>query len=147
MKKLIFLLSFLLLNAVSFSQTPIDLGNNGTVWNDSLYFGTPGDSIYTIDLNMEYEWVKIFLEGDANSPVDSIAVYNGSNLYGNASGKPNGNTLYGTVFATIVNTATGKETTLTQPPMQLLKIALVNHRATLATRNITFIIQAKKKAK
>ena len=148
MKKLTITIALLLFSIIAYGQTPHHIGKTATQWNDSLYYGGPGDSVYTIDLNFEYEWVKIFLKGNANNSVDSVTVYNGSVLYSNLTGNPSGSAdNFGPVFATMVNASTGKETTLTQPPMQLLKLALVNWRGGLTTRAVTFIIQAKKKAK
>lgn len=160
MKKLLLLIMFGLLFVTNvYSQTPIDIGDNGTVWNDSLYCGgtTIGDSVYIIDLNMEYEWVKIFLEGDTNSPVDSLALREGTNVYSNLIGQPTNTYIWGSLASlrdssdtkstTMVNNTTGKSFTLWDPPMTVYKLYFLNYWGTATTRNCTFSIVAKKKAK
>ena len=158
MKKLL-ILCVLLLSTFIYSQNPIEIGDNGTVWNDSLYCGgtATGDSVYIINFNMEYEWVKIFLEGDTNSSVDTVALREGTNVYSNLTGYPTNTYIWGSLATLrdssdakstiMVNNSTGKSFTLWDPPMTVYKLYFLNYWGTLTTRNCTFSIVAKKKAK
>ena len=75
MKKLLVLLVLLFVTSI-YSQSPFELGRNGTVWNDSLWCGETvvGDSVYFVDLNFDYEDALIFLQGNANDTVDSVNI-------------------------------------------------------------------------
>lgn len=143
MKKLLVLLVLLFVTSI-YSQTPIDLGRNGTIWNDSLYCGETvvGDSVYFVDLNFDYEDALIFLQGNANDTVDSVNVKWGTYVFNNST-KAIVDTVYGAATI-IVNTATGKQLSVTQP-MQLLQLSFANDYATLPDRSCSFIIQAKRK--
>lgn len=158
MKKLLLLIMFGLLFVTNvYSQTPIDIGDNGTVWNDSLYYGVPGDSIYTLDLNMEYEWVKIFIKGNANSPVDTIEIRDVTQVFSNLTGYPSGTSYAGSVAVLkdsalntvnlIINNTTGKSYTLWNPPMSGLQFKLKNYRVAVPNRSSFISVIAKKKAK
>lgn len=156
MKKLIITIAILLLSIVSFAQTPHDIGKFGTQWNDSLYCGgtVAGDSVYTIDLNLEYEWVKIFVKGNANNTVDSLALREGAPTRSNLTGQPTGTTIWGSLVAlkdsalntinVMVNDATGKSFTIWNPAIGTYKLYFTNYWATNKTRKMSFVIIAKK---
>jgi hypothetical protein len=154
MKKLIATLILLIsLVGIVNAQTTGKLVSNGTVWTDSLYYGTPGDSVIVLDMNFSYESYRIFLEGDANSPVDSVAVQVGSVIYNES--KVAVDTVFsaytalripaGTYDVRIVNTATGADVVLYSQPIQMIKISLMNYRGVLADRNVTVVINGLRK--
>jgi len=162
MKK-VFILITLLLATSAFSQTPIELGKFGTAYNDSIYFADPsgdvlGDSIYTIDLNMEYEWMEIFIKGNANSPVDTLILQEGMFRYSNLTKYPSGGSspiIWGSYCALkdsalavkniMINNSVGKSYTLWNPPMGVYKLYFGNDWAGLNDRNTTFGILLKRK--
>jgi hypothetical protein len=161
MKK-VFILITLLLATSAFSQTPIELGKFGTVYNDSIYCGGTaiGDSVYEFSLDFECEWMKVFIEGDANSPVDSIIFQEGSRKYSNLTQHESGGVnpvMWGSYCTfkdsalntvnVLVNNTVGKSWTLWNPPMSDYKIYFANHWGTLPTRNATFSIIVKKAPK
>lgn len=159
MKKLLVLFALLFVTNV-YAQTPIEIGDFGVVYNDSIYcLGTVagGDSIYEFDLNFEAEWVKIFIEGDANDPVDSIVMKEGIYKYSNLTGNPSGGTnpvLWGSLVAlkdsaqantnVMINNTVGKSYTLWNPPMGVYKLYFLNDWTVLKTRNATFSVAVKK---
>lgn len=156
MKKLIITIAILLLSIVSFAQTPHDIGKFGTQWNDSLYCGgtVAGDSVYTIDLNLEYEWVKIFIKGNANSSVDSLIIKEGAPTRSNLTGQPTGTTIWGSYVAlkdsglntvnVMVNNTVGKSFTLWNPALTTYELSFLNHWSSNKTRKMSFVIIAKK---
>lgn len=159
MKKLIITIAILLLSIASFAQTPHQFGNGktGTQWNDSLYCGgtVAGDSVYTIDLNLEYEWMKIFIKGNANNTVDSLKITEGAPTFSNLTLQPTGETIWGSYVAlkdsglntvnVMVNNTVGKSFTLWNPAIGTYKMEFLNYWATNKTRKMSFVIIAKKK--
>ena len=149
MKKIIF--AVLLLAGISFGQTTGISEGDGNIWTDSLYYGVPGDSVWILQTNFAHNEYRFFLKGNANSPVDSIGLQLGSVRYNNGGipidtvwGSYTGLTVAaGTVAVRMVNTSGGVDFLL-KSSAQLLKISLLNHRATLATRKITLTMNARK---
>ena len=159
MKKLlaILILSISLIG-IGNAQTTGKLVSNGTVWSDSLgYSGSPpagtADSVFVLDVNFVYESYRIFLEGNANSSVDSVAVQVGSvgyneslaavdTVWGSYTGVK---IAAGTYNVRMVNTATGADFILADAPIQLLKFSLINYRAALLTRNVRLVINGLRK--
>lgn len=152
-----FILAFVLLVTVNIlPQTPIDIGRYGTVFNDSVYYAVAGgDSVYQIDLNFEYEWMKIIIIGNANDPVDSLSIQEGTPLYSNLTGYPNGSYAWGSLAAlkdsalqdhtVMVNNTVGKSYILWGPALGSYKLYIRNHWATLNTRKVSFAILVKRK--
>ena len=151
MKKLIIILA-LICTAFAFGQVNGKLVGGGAVWADSVKYGTPGDSVNVIDLNMAYDWINITHIGNANSPVDSIGISLGKVRYlsGVAQDTTWGNSVVlrdsaWAVQNTIVGLATNSDYLLMNPVGWLLRVTLLNHRATLATRSSSYIITGGKK--
>ena len=130
---------------------------DASIWTDSLGFSTtepaPVDSVWILDVGFSNESYRIFLEGNANSPVDSLGIQVGSVRY-NESGKGIDTTwgsytgvkiAAGTIAIRMVNTATGVDFVLEEPAIQLLKISLLNHRGGLVTRRVPITINATRK--
>lgn len=159
MKKLYIMFMLLFVTSI-YSQTPIEIGKLGVVYNDSIYcLGTVagGDSVYEFDLNFEAEWMKIFIEGNANNTVDSIVLKEGTYRYSNLTRNPSGGAnpiLWGSYVAlkdsglntvnVMVNNTVGKSFTVWNPALQVYKLYFLNYWATLKTRNTTFSIVVKK---
>ena len=156
MKKLlsIIILSISLIG-IGNAQTTGKLVSNGTVWSDSLGYGSvaTSDSVLILDVNFVYESYRIFLEGNANSSVDSVAVQVGSvgyneslaavdTVWGSYTGLK---IAAGTYAVRMVNTTTGADFILADAPIQLLKFSLMNYRAALLTRNVRIIINGLRK--
>ena len=156
MKKLlsILILSISLIGIIN-AQTAGKLVSNGTVWSDSLGFGVvaTSDSVWILDVNFVYDSYRIFLEGNANSSVDSVAVQVGSVGYNEAGtavdtvwGSYTGVKIAaGTYAVRMVNTSTGADFILADAPIQLLKFSLMNYRGALTTRNVRLVINGLRK--
>jgi len=156
MKKLFatLILSILLIGGLNAQTGGVAIGN-ATVWTDSLGYGevAASDSVWILNVGFANEWYRIFLEGNANSSVDSVAVQTGSVRYNEA--KTAVDTVWGsytgvkiaagTYVVRMVNTSLGADFILDAPPIQLLKFSLMNHRASLTTRNVTITINATRK--
>ena len=153
MKKL--LIALLLLSAPLFAQTAGKLVGGGTVWTDSLGYGVvaTSDSVWILNVNFAYDWFRIFVKGNANDAVDSIGLQAGSVRYNESRAAVD--TVWGS-YSTVkdsvwdsinimVNNSTGKDFTLFNPSVQLLKFSLLNYRALLTTRNVTITINATRK--
>ena len=158
MKKLILML--ILLAGVSFAQTT-DSGIRGidegfaTIYTDSIGYGTAGtagdDSVLIIGTQSAHSWYRVFVEGNSNSPVDSFYVQAGIIRHGGYL-NPRVDTVWGSWMAvkdsawgdinTMINNTVGKDFLLFTPMAHILKFTLLNHRATLTTRNCTITVQA-----
>lgn len=127
MKKKIFLI-MILFASVGFAQSTI-----------TLSYGTPGDSVKIIDLH-ESGYAKIYLKGNANSPVDSIRVQEGIAVSSNTDTIWGGSViLKDSVNAEqtlMINNSAGKSYLVLSPAVQLLKFILLNHRGTLPARSV-----------
>ena len=158
MKSLIVAL-ILFISGITFAQSDGKLVGNGAVWTDSLGWnvtdttGLLSDSVWVINMDFTHEWYKIFVEGNANSSVDTIGVTTGSIRY-NQYGSPvdtvwgSAKTLKDSVWGSInlmINNATGKDYLIFDPAIQLLKFSLLNYREALLTRNVVITINAKSK--
>ena len=128
---------------------------DASIWTDSLGFGSvaTSDSVWILDTGFSNDWYRIFIEGNANSAVDSIIVQAGTVRYSQA--KAPIDTLWGS-YATlkdsawesvnvIVNSAVDSDYTLFNPAAQLLKFSLMNYREALITRNVTITVNATRK--
>ena len=154
MKKL-FLLLMLILSVNCFSQSGGALLNEDTkTWYDSLYYGSPGDSVWILKTTDFYaSTFRIYLDGNSNNPVDSIGIELGAYKRNNA-GTVTG-AVWGSQIAvkdsawntlqTLVNKSTSKDYQLyAMPPVELMRISLLNHRGTVKTRKVKIIVQAAK---
>lgn len=161
MKKLLVLFALLFVTNV-YAQTPIEIGDYATVWNDSIWFSDneglgSGDSTFVLDLNGEYDWVQIILYGNTNSSIDSLNAKEGAYIYSNLTTYPSGAINWGSQAAfkdsamndvnVLINNTTGVSYTLWNPPMQLLRLAFSNYRNALTTRTTFFSVIAKRKLK
>lgn len=155
MKKVFLVILFLVLGLQSFGQTGGVLLNQTTKsWSDSLRYGTPGDSVWILNCSdFSSGSFRILLKGNTNNPVDSIGIELGAYIR-NASGTVI-EAVYGSQIAvkdsawntlqTLVNKSTSKDYTLyVLPPVELMRISLLNHRGTLATRKVKVIVQSAK---
>jgi len=156
MKKLFatLILSILLIGGLNAQTGGVAIGN-ATVWTDSLGYGevAASDSVWILNVGFANEWYRIFLEGNANTASDSVKIQAGSVRYNEA--KTATDTVWGTYATlkdsawtsvnTMINTTTGRDFTLFNPAVQLLKFSLMNHRATLTTRSVTITINATRK--
>jgi len=123
----------------------------GQIWSDSLYYGTPGDSTRVYDMRFAHLWYKIILEGDANSPVDSLAARVGSIRFDNTGAVVD--TVWGNQVAlkdstwsdvnTMINNTAGTHYFFFDPIINLLELRLLNLRSTVVTRSVSFSIQAR----
>lgn len=124
-------------------------------YTDSLQYQTDAvegkDSVWIISFNFNPDAIKIYVKGNNNSPVDSIGVQFGYDVY-NESGTVI-ETFYGSWTAlkdsawntvnTIVNNTVGKDYSLFNfPTFSKVKLTLRNHRGTLATRKSQVTVQA-----
>lgn len=127
-----------------------------SVYADSLQYQTDAvagkDSVWIIKM-FDAKTVRLFIKGNANSPVDSLGIKLGSIRY-SENGVPI-DTTWGSYIAfkdsawntvnTIVNNTVGKDFSLyTMPALQLMKISIRNHRGTLPTRKLDAIVQTSK---
>lgn len=155
MKKIIMMLVLLLSLSTVFAQSNgVFLNADTQTWSDSIYYGTPGDSVWIIKTNdFSKGSFRILLEGNANDPVDSLGIELGAYIR-NSSGTVI-SAVYGSQISvkdsawntlqTLVNSSTGKDYSLyVLPPVELIKITLLNHRGTLATRKVSVIVQGAK---
>lgn len=144
MKELILLV--LLLTGIGFCQVNGIIMGSGTIYTDSIgYSGSDaGDSVWTLHPDFNYNWVRVFIEGNANSPVDSLGVRFG------AANKTD--TLWGSWFSTmkdsahnncarIINNTVGKDYWFLTPAVQIVQFAILNHRGTLLTRELKLRLQ------
>ena len=136
------------------SQSQIPQGN-GYSFSFRLYYGTPGDSIKYIHLDMQYgDLAEIWIDTSSNSPGDSVGLYSGAIGFSDYD-NPN-DTIWGGLCAlrdssmSVVNVAVsgssewGKHYFISEPIMDLLEVKLLNARANLITRSIKGIIKIKK---
>ena len=150
-----YLIMFLVLTGLTIAQTKGVIKDGGTIWTDSLGYGTvaTSDSVWVLRANLEYKWYRVFIEGNANSPTDSFYVQAGSVRYDEAkadvdstwgSWLPVQDSLFNSIH-TMINNSVGKDFLIFAPMVQLLRFTLLNHRGGLITRNIVITIQAVKR--
>lgn len=156
MKKLLAIITALiLLTTISFAQTPHDIGKAAIQFNDSLYCGgtVTGDSVYTFNLAMRCDWIKIFIVGNSNSPVDTIRIKEGVNTISNLTSQYTGSTVWGSYVTLkdsalnthniMINNTVGKSYTIWNPAMGVYKMEFLNAWANLTTRRTSFVIICK----
>jgi len=152
------LLLFLLLTISVLGQTTGKFVGSSMVITDSLRYVTTGtaDSVMIVDLGFNFNWVRIFVQGNANDPVDSIGVKFGTIRYRPETGGSRMFVPVDTVWGgyvplkdltwettnTIVNSSAGKDYFILAPKPQLIWIGLLNFR--VAPRTSTITIQATK---
>lgn len=146
----------LLFSAISLAQTLVPQGNGYTYTFDIKYGGAATqDSVEWLDLNLDYgDLVQFWVEGNANSSVDSIYVRSGAkdiSSYGTAPADTVwgnyatlGDSVYGSISSPIVNSARGKHFFLKQPVIDMLEFGLLNYRGALPTRSVTIVMKIKK---
>lgn len=152
MKKLILFL--MLLSGIIVAQTRGVTVGDGVIWTKTLKFGTSAvrDSVWILPTNFAYDWFRIFIKGNSNSPVDSIGVKAGTIRYNQAQNKVD--TVWGSYSTLkdsswgnvnlIINNTVGKDYTLFNPVVQLLRFKILNNRAVRPTRSLEITVQALK---
>lgn len=127
-----------------------------SVYADSLQYQTDAvagkDSVWILSIPNS-KTVRLFIKGNANSPVDSLAAQLGSIRY-TETGVPV-DTIWGSYVAfkdsawntvnTLINNTVGKDFSLyVMPAIQLMKISIRNHRGTLPTRKNDIVVDTSK---
>ena len=102
-------------------------------------------------MRFNHDWYKIILEGDANSPIDSLSFDIGTIRFDNTGAVVD--TVWGNQVTvkdstwssvnTLINNTVGTHYILFDPLINLLRINLDNHHGTLATRSASYTLQAK----
>ena len=158
-KVMLFLMVLIFSFGVANAQRTGVIVGAGTIWTDSLGFSTDGggtdgdnDSSWVFDTRFSHNWYKIIMEGNTNSPVDSVYMRSGSVRYNEA--KVPVDTIWGSWIAikdsawgdinVMINNTVGKDFLVFSPVMQLWEFGLLNHRGGLVTRNVTLTVQAVK---
>lgn len=160
MRKVMFFLIVLIFSfgVTNAQRTGVNTGN-GTIWSDSLGYSTNGggtdgdnDSSWVFDTKFAHSWFKVFIKGNANSPVDSAFMRTGSLTYDEA--KNIIDTVWGSWLAlkdsswsdvnVMINNTVGKDYLVFCPVVQLLEFGLLNQRGGLVTRNLSITVQAVK---
>ena len=157
MKKIVlFLIALIFSLGVVYAQTTGEIVGEGAIWTDSLGYTNldeDSDSVWVYDMKFAYNWYKIFVEGNANSPVDSFYFRTGSIRYTEAkvetdtvwgSWTPVQDSLFNSIH-TMINNSVGKDFLVYTPVAQLVELVLLNTRADLDTRTLVFTIQALKR--
>lgn len=154
MKTTLMMVVFLI--GMVYAQPQMNIFANGIILSDSLgYSGSDaGDSTWILKLDFNYDWLRVFIEGNADSPVDSIGIRFGTIRYSPyGSGSQPADTLWGSYFATIkdsaynnctriINNTLGKDYFLLAPAVQLVKFEIMNYRAASLTREVKLTVQA-----
>ncbi len=155
MKKLIVIIVMLFTFVVLAQETDISaLGiteGDGISYADSLYYGTPGDSVITIKWNNRYSYPQIYLEGNGNSTTDSISIV--SRVIRYSSRGVAIDTLIGSTAMlkdsananqiTAINNTVGVNYLINEYSISVLEFSLINFRAGVADRKVHFVITAK----
>lgn len=157
MKKTI-LAIVILTSLIGFAQSNgIIMTSKVTVWTDSLQYQTDAvaskDSVWIIPINFRADAFRIYLDGNANNPVDSVSLELGAIVYSNAGVKID--TTWGSAIAvkdsgwntlqTMVNKSTSKDySTYFMPPVELMKLSLLNYRASNKTRKVRVTVHGTK---
>ncbi len=155
MKQLIVIFAMLFTSVVLAQQTDINsLGQqdgDGISYADSLYYGTPGDSVIVLRWNNRFSYPQIYLEGNGNATTDSITVV--SRVIRYSSRGVAIDTLTGSTAmlldsanadqSTVINNTVGVNYLINEYSISLLEISLINYRAAVADRKVHFVITAK----
>ena len=149
-------IAFILMTASIFAQNWIPQGSGYTYSFDLKYTNeaVSSDSVAMLDFNMDYgNLAEVFIEGNSNSPVDTIVFRSGGKIYGNTtlavsdtswgSDTPLKDST-GTIINIIVNQSTGKHFFIYEPLLDLIEARLTNYRAEDPTRSVTITIKTKK---
>ena len=156
--KILTLILLLAIASIGFAQSGgIIITSKASVFADSLQYEVSDtlnqkDSVYIINTNLKFEYARIIIKGSANSPVDSLGIQLGGIRYNNDGTAID--TLWGSFVSlkdsawntvqTIVNNTVGKDYSLyTMPVFQLMKVSILNHRATLVTRKLDILVELK----
>lgn len=160
MKKILSTILILLaLVSISFAQSNgLIMTSKVITWTDSLgYSGSDtlavADSVWILPINFRTDYFRIYLDANANSAVDSIGIELGAKVYTSAGVCTD--TTWGSYIGVkdsawntlnvLVNNTTGKDYSLFfMPPVDLMKLSLLNYRAALTTRNVRVTIQGTK---
>ena len=160
MKKILSIVLILLaVCSFSFGQSNgLVMTSKVITWTDSLgYSGsdtlTVADSVWIIPVNYRADYFRIYLDANSNSAVDSIGVELGARVYTSAGVCTD--TTWGSYTAikdsglntlnVMVNNEGGKDYTLWNlPPVDLMKLSLLNYRVAVLTRNVRVTVQGTK---
>lgn len=150
------LIMILFISGLSYNQTLTNVGNGGRIITDSLYYGTPGDSVTIYNFETDYTSLRIIIKGNANATADTIAIREGTIRYDNNNNPID--TIWGSLVALkdsafnttnfVINNTLGKSFSLyTLPVGTLYKFYLTNYRATVPTRKVHYAIIGRKERK
>lgn len=157
MKKILVLFLVMIVSYLSFAQREIQMTSKDYVWTDSLQYQNDAvagkDSVWIIPVNFRAGSFRIYLDGNANSPVDSISIELGAIVYEDDGDKVD--TTWGSAIAvkdsawntlqTLVNKSTSKDySSYFMPPVELMRLSLLNHRGTAVTRKVRVTVHGTK---
>jgi len=144
--------------SVSFGQdNGLIMTSKVITWTDSLQYQTDAiagkDSVWILPVNYRADYFRIYLDANTNSPIDSIGIELGARVYTNTGVCTD--TIWGSYIAVkdsalntlnvLINNTTGKDYTLWNlPPIDLMKLSLLNYRNLLPTRKVRVTIQGTK---
>jgi len=150
-----YLFMFLVLTGLTIAQTTGRIIGDMTVWTDSIGYtnlSETSDSVWILDTK-PYDWFRIFVEGNSNSPVDSFYIQAGTVRY--SESKSAVDTIWSSWAMvrdsswvgqqTMINNSVGKDWLLFNPVTKLLRFTLLNYRTSSPTRNVVITINAIKK--
>lgn len=156
--KQIFFLILVALSANIFAQSAgIIYTSKVKTWTDSLQYQTDAvagkDSVWIVRIDGGFDSFRFYLDANANSPVDSVGIELGGRVYNDAGTCTD--TTWGSYIAvkdsawntlqTLVNKTTGKDYSgYFMPPVDLVKLTLLNYRAAVPTRKVRVTIQGTK---
>lgn len=127
------------------------------VWTDSLQYQNDAvagkDSVWVIPVNFRCDMFRIYLDGNANNPVDSISLELGAIVYNDDGDKID--TTWGSAISVkdsawntlqiMVNKSTSKDySTYFMPPVELMRLSLLNYRASAVTRKVRVTVHGTK---
>ncbi len=134
MKKILLILSALVFMGIGHAQTFYKYDNNYFYAKDSVCFGTPGDSISSIDFECQFKYVYFSYQASATGN-DSLLIesYNPAlNAWDVTGVRAN---ISDSLFTTVVGLTSTKRLYLINMvrPIQV-RITLINYRASTPTR-------------
>lgn len=128
------------------------------VWTDSLQYTANDsdavkDSVWIIPVNFRCDFFRIYLDGNANDPVDSISLELGAIVYNDDGDKID--TTWGSAISvkdsawntlqTMVNKSTSKDySTYFMPPVELMRLSLLNYADALPERTVRVTLHGTK---
>ncbi len=140
--------------SINFAQSNgLIMTSKAITWTDSVYYGGPGDSVWVVPVNFRADNFRIYFDANSNSPVDSIGIELGAIVYNSTGTKID--TTWGSYVAVkdsawntlnvAVNNTVGKDYSLFfMPPVELIRISLLNYRLAVPTREIRVTLQGTK---